>query len=154
MSPFPYPPAVSCIFQNAGVSVAIGDEHMPVRSKSHICGSPEWTAGIRSLPHDNGQELLSDGRVLDKDRCPRIDRPDVSLGVHAQAVRQIEISFSPRTQEIPLCVKSQDRVSVEAALHDVNDPFAVGGDTRYRANLPAVRQGMKLKLHLFKRYSG
>src|SRR4030095_13378953 len=88
-APLPDAFAFGVVLEDPRVAVAVGNENSPVRSERDVTGSVGGAAASRLFPDGNLHQLFALRGKLQDHRTAGIDRPDVALGVNADAVRNL-----------------------------------------------------------------
>src|SRR5262245_48149504 len=133
--PLPHALAFRVVFQNAGIAIAVGDINPAVRSERDVAGSVGPAPARWLLAHRNLHQLFAFRRKLQDHRTSRIDRPDITLRVDADAMRDLVQPFSPRADDLAFTIQDEHGVGFLAAVEDVHQAGVVHRDRGRIADL-------------------
>jgi hypothetical protein len=140
-APFANLLAIGRVLEDARVGVTVADENPTSRCKRNIGGSAEsGERRFRQSTHVDLKQPLALRTKLDDCRTSRVDRPNISLRVEPDRVRNPVQSFTKRMQDPAFLANPYDWIGLVAAL---NEPrytgFRVTRQPRNHAKLLALQ---------------
>src|SRR5262249_2823866 len=116
------------VFQDASVSITIGNKQPAARAKADISRPTQSREGAffgrGHFPDGDLLQLLALRRELQQNRIPRIHRPDIAGGINPNAVGNRVHPLAPRAQHTTLAVDHDHRVRLVAALENIDESVA------------------------------
>ena len=126
------------VFEDAGVTVAVGDKEMAVRPEGDVGGADEATltpGGL--LAHFDLHQLFALRSEFQDGGAFGVGGPDVAGGVDADAVRNFVETASPASQDMSGGIDDDDGVGFIATLKKINIALAIDVDPGNHAEFPA-----------------
>src|SRR5436305_4166509 len=111
-APLAQPLAIGGVFQDARIAVSIGDEEVAVGSEGNVGGPVEAALGGRLPTYGNLHQLLTHRCEFVHHRTGGVDCPDVSLGIDADGVRDVEHALTPGPQHLSIAIHDDHWIGV------------------------------------------